>query len=166
MWSSKVQEASAIQLTQEVEGSHLLLYDGVCGLCHKLTQFVLEHDRQRLFRFASLQSAAARKILEPFGCDPDHLTSMRVLVSYRSRAPRLLSRGRAALFVMTQLGWPWRAAGMLTLLPTIVLDLTYDVIARNRYRVFGRHERCLLPRPDFRSRFIESEVEALPKRGD
>ena len=85
---------------------------------------------------------------------------MRVLVRYRSPAPQLLAKGRAALFVGVQLGWPWRAAGVLALLPTAILDLIYDVIARNRYRVFGRHERCLLPRPDFRSRFIDSEVEA------
>jgi predicted DCC family thiol-disulfide oxidoreductase YuxK len=63
--------------------------------------------------------------------------------------------GAAALFVAGQLGWPWKAAVIARVLPRAVLDRAYDVIARNRYRVFGRFEQCLAPRPEFRGRFID-----------
>ena len=66
-----------------------------------------------------------------------------------------LQSGTAALFVAGQLEWPWKAAVIARVLPGAVLDCAYDVIARNRYRVFGRLEQCVAPRPEFRGRFIE-----------
>ena len=141
-----------------------MLYDGACGLCNGLTRFVLEHDRRGLFHFASLQSADARTALEPFGSNPDDLTTLYVIVDYRRPTSMLLAKGRAAVFVITRLGWPLRAAGLLGVLPNSILDRFYDVIARNRYRIFGRHERCVMPRLAFRSRFIDSQADVQPKR--
>lgn len=145
------------QPSSPIEGAHLVLYDGACGLCNGLIQFVLERDRRGLFHFASLQSVAARAALEPFGSNPEDLTTLYVLVNYRGPASTQLTKGRAALFVITRLGSPWRAASLLGVFPDWVLDRVYDVIARNRYRVFGRQERCLTPRPDYGSRFIDSD---------
>ena len=136
-------------------GDHLLLYDGVCGMCDGLIRFVLRRD-SREFDFAALQSPAARAALTPFGGNADVLTTMYVVANYRGAAPRLLAKSRAALFVMARLGWPWKAGAVLGLLPTSVLDSLYDVVARHRYRVFGRHEQCLMPKPEVRSRFIDS----------
>ena len=137
------------------EGAHLVLYDGVCGLCSRLLQFLLEHDRRAVFTFASLQSAVGRTIVERFGGDPNKLASFHVLVNYRANHSQMFSRSSAALFVAGELGWPWKMAVLMRILPTSILDHVYDVIARNRYRVFGRFERCLAPRPEFRGRFIE-----------
>jgi predicted DCC family thiol-disulfide oxidoreductase YuxK len=77
------------------------------------------------------------------------------LANYRTRCSRIFARSKAALFVASQLGWPWKAAVIARVLPGAVLDRAYNVIARNRYRVFGRFERCLVPRPEFRGRFVE-----------
>jgi predicted DCC family thiol-disulfide oxidoreductase YuxK len=74
---------------------------------------------------------------------------------YRSPAARGLVKGRAALFVASALGWPWRSALVLGVLPSVVLDCGYDLVARHRYRVFGRFDRCLLPRPEQRKRFVD-----------
>jgi predicted DCC family thiol-disulfide oxidoreductase YuxK len=137
------------------EAVHLVLYDGVCGLCSSLLQFLLTHDRRGVFAFASLQSQTGRTVVEHFGGDPADLTSFYVLANYRTDRSRTLARSKAALFVAGQLGWPWRAAVFARVLPGSVLDRAYDVIARNRYRVFGRFAQCLAPRPEFRSRFIE-----------
>ena len=136
-------------------GTHLVLYDGACGLCSRLVQFLLEHDRQAKFTFASLQSTAGRTIVERFGRDPDELASFHVLANYRNQPQMLLSRSLAALFVARELGWPWNMAGLMRVLPTSILDHAYNVVARNRYRVFGRAEQCLTPRPEFRDRFVE-----------
>ena len=137
------------------EAVHLVLYDGVCGLCSRLLQFLLAHDRRGVFAFASLQSRTGRAVVEHLRGDPADLTSFYVLANYRTDRRRTLARSKAALFVAGQLGWPWKAAVIAGVLPGAVLDRAYDVIARNRYRVFGRFEQCLAPRPEFRSRFIE-----------
>jgi predicted DCC family thiol-disulfide oxidoreductase YuxK len=137
------------------EGAHLVLYDGVCGLCSRLLQFLLTHDRRGVFAFASLQSTTGRAVVERLDGDPTDLTSFYVLANYRTRHGRIFARSEAALFVAGQLGWPWKAAVIARALPTAVLDRAYNVIARNRYRVFGRFEQCLPPRPEFRGRFVE-----------
>ena len=137
------------------DGAHLVLYDGVCGLCNRLLQFLLVHDRRTVFAFASLQSAIGRSTVVRFGGNPDELTSFHVVANFRTDRARLLSRGGAALFVAGQLGWPWKAAVLLRVVPAALLDRLYDVVARNRYRVFGRFDQCLMPRPEYRRRFIE-----------
>jgi predicted DCC family thiol-disulfide oxidoreductase YuxK len=135
---------------------HLLLFDGVCALCDGVVQFVLARDRRRFFDFAPIQSPAARAILERFRFDPDALDTFYVVVNYRGPAPVPLARARAALFLLRQLGWPWKAAAALRVLPSPLLDTVYNLIARHRYRVFGQYEQCVIPRPEDRYRFLDS----------
>ncbi len=137
------------------EGAHLLLYDGVCGLCDSLIQIVLKRDRGRVFQFASLQSGAAKAALAPFHRNAGDLTTMYVVRNYRGNSPTLLAKGRAALFVASRLDWPWRAAAAFRILPTALLNLGYDLVARYRYRLFGRYDQCLMPSPETRHRFID-----------
>ena len=146
---------SPAQGPTDAEGVHLVLYDGVCGLCSRLLQFLLEHDHRAVFTFASLQSAVGMAMVERFGGNPKELTSFYVLANYRANHAQMLSKGSAALFVAGELGWPWKVAVLMRVLPPAILDVIYNLVARNRYRVFGRHERCLTPRPEFRSRFVE-----------
>ena len=136
-------------------GRHLLLYDGVCGLCDHLVQFVLAHDPDGVFDFAPLQSATGREAVAREGGDPDALTSFYIVRDYQTPGARSLVKARAALFVASTLGWPWRLAAAFGVLPTVLLDWGYDVVARYRYRVFGRFDQCMLPRPDQRKRFVD-----------
>jgi predicted DCC family thiol-disulfide oxidoreductase YuxK len=94
-------------------------------------------------------------MVERFGGNPDELTSFFVLAHYRTNHAQMLGRSSAALFVASELGWPWKVAVFMRVLPSAILDPVYDVIARNRYRVFGRYEQCVAPRPEFRGRFVE-----------
>jgi predicted DCC family thiol-disulfide oxidoreductase YuxK len=143
---------------------HLLLYDGVCGLCDWLVQAVLAHDRAEAFDFAALQSPEARDVLARFGASPDPLDTVYVVVDYQG-SPALLGRGRAAVFVLAALGWPWKAGGALRVLPTSLLDRGYDLVARHRYRLFGKYDQCLLPRPEHRARFIDMHAGTPPPAG-
>jgi predicted DCC family thiol-disulfide oxidoreductase YuxK len=136
-------------------GQHLLLYDGVCGLCDHFVQFVLAHDSAGAFDFAPLQSATGRAAVARESGDPDALTSFYVVRDYRTDGARSLVKGRAALFVARVLGWPWAAVSLFGVLPTAVLDWGYDLVARYRYRVFGRFDQCVLPRPEHRRRFVD-----------
>jgi predicted DCC family thiol-disulfide oxidoreductase YuxK len=136
-------------------GRHLVLYDGSCGLCHGLVRNVLQHDRLGVFHFASLQSPAATDQLARFGgCASDFKTAV-VIMNYRGDASVQLTKARAAIFVLTLLEWPWRAATLLSVLPIALLDRTYDLIARNRYRILGRRDHCFVPRPEYQRRFLD-----------
>jgi predicted DCC family thiol-disulfide oxidoreductase YuxK len=108
-----------------------------------------------VFDFASLQSALGRSILQRSGKDPEDLSTFYLLADYRSAAPRLLSKAAAALFVLNTLGWPWRAAGVFRVFPLSWLNRVYDLVARHRYRVFGRSETCFLPSAEHRRRFLD-----------
>jgi predicted DCC family thiol-disulfide oxidoreductase YuxK len=153
----------------------ILLYDGVCGLCNRLVQFMLRRDRQAIFRFASLQSALAARILARHGANPVDLDTVYVVLDHdpakdnpnhdatqddstQARQPdeRLLSRSDAVLFILHQLGGFCRfLAFLLQLLPNSFRDWAYNAIARHRYRIFGRSETCILPTAKNRSRFLD-----------
>jgi predicted DCC family thiol-disulfide oxidoreductase YuxK len=136
-------------------GAHLVLYDGVCGLCNRLVRFVLAHDHRAIFSFASLQSAIGRTMVERFGGDPRDLNSIYVLANYRTPRINPFAKSRAVLFIASELGWPWKALCVAGVLPTTMLDSIYDLVARHRYRIFGRSETCPVPDPQVRNRFID-----------
>jgi predicted DCC family thiol-disulfide oxidoreductase YuxK len=146
---------SATQPLSAAVGTHLVLYDGVCGLCSRLLQFLLRHDHRRVFRFASLQSTVGQSIAERSGGNTGDLTSFYVVADYETRTSLALTKSDAALFVAGELGWPWKAARLMFLMPKAIRDRGYDAVARSRYRVCGRYDRCLIPSPEFRSRFID-----------
>lgn len=134
---------------------HVLFFDGVCGLCDRFVRFILDHDREGRFRFAPLQGATARRELSRFHRDASDLDTVYLLVDAHRAGELLLWRSRAILLVLDELGWPWRAARLAACLPTALLDAAYAVIARGRYRVFGRMDRCRVPTAAERSRFID-----------
>src|ERR1044072_7308897 len=129
--------AFPMQASPGPHGHHLVLYDGVCGLCSRLVQFLLTRDRFAAFDFASLQSGTGRAGVERSGGDPHQLDSFYLVANYRTPAARVMTKSRAALFVAGELGWPWKLARVLGTIPSRVLDRGYDVIARHRDRVFG-----------------------------
>jgi predicted DCC family thiol-disulfide oxidoreductase YuxK len=137
------------------DAAHLVLYDGVCGLCNRLLQFMLRHDRRRVFVFAALQGAVGRSIVTRSGGTPTELTTFYVVTDYSGPNARLLTKSDAALFIATRLGWPWKAAGLLRAVPRVIRDGVYNVVARSRYRWFGRYDSCPLPSPESRGRFID-----------
>ena len=136
-------------------GAHLVLYDGVCGLCNRLLQFLLKHDHRDVFRFASLQSPIGKTTIARWGGDPEDLTTFYVVSNFRTPDARAVTKGDAALFVARELGWPWKVACVGRAFPKALRDRIYRVIARNRYRVFGRYEQCLVPNKESRGRFVD-----------
>jgi predicted DCC family thiol-disulfide oxidoreductase YuxK len=150
----------------QAQGRHLLLFDGDCGLCASLVQFVLARDPTGIFHFASLSSPEGRSTVSRHGGDPDDVSTMYVVADYRTPEPRPLTRSRAALFVLGALGWPWKVLTLFGVLPTVLLDRAYGLVARNRYRVFGRRAECLMPRPEWQDRFIDLRAPISDIAGD
>jgi predicted DCC family thiol-disulfide oxidoreductase YuxK len=132
----------------------LLLFDGVCGLCNTGVDWVMRHDRRRLFRFAPLQSPAGQAALRESGLSERYFDSI-VLIAGR----QVYTRSTAALHVARQLGWPWKALFGLVLVPRILRDLVYDFIAKHRYEWFGKRDACRIPTPEERQQLI-FELEA------
>ena len=130
----------------------VLLYDGRCGLCDGVVQFVLARDRRGTLRFAPLQGDFARGILErhPTLGGVDSL----ILVFRQAAAETVAVRSDAALGIAEYLGGLWNAARILQLVPRRVRDWGYDMLARHRYRLFGHLNACRVPDAATRGRFL------------
>ena len=137
------------------EPNPIVLYDGVCGLCNGLNQFLLKRDREGHLRFASLQSRMAEELLRRHGADSKDLNTVYVVIDHGQPGERLLSRSDAILFVLGELDGVWKLTGIGRVLPKGLRDWFYSVVARNRYRVFGKYDSCLMPDPKYRDKFLD-----------
>jgi predicted DCC family thiol-disulfide oxidoreductase YuxK len=127
----------------------IILFDGVCNLCQASVRFILAHDRDAVFRFAALDSDVGRGLTAD-GLLEDRSVDSVILVE--GGAPYV--RSEAILRIAARLGLPWRGLAGLRILPLRLRDGAYDLLARNRYRWFGRREICPAPDGDFRDRFL------------
>ena len=134
----------------------------MCALCNGLVRFLVEHDRDRHFRYAALQSEFARTALAPYGEDPTTLSTVFLLQRFGRHDQRCLRRSRAALAALRRLGGGWAfSARVLGVLPTFLLDAGYRAIARARYRAFGRYDSCPLPPPEHRDLFLDGAARSI-----
>ncbi|ETC87168.1 hypothetical protein XHC_3366 [Xanthomonas hortorum pv. carotae str. M081] len=132
------------------EARATIVFDGVCLLCNGWVKFLLRHDRHGRYRFAAMQGQAGRALLLQHGLDPDDPLSF-LLVD----ASGAWTDSDAIVRVLAGLGGVWRLATVLRVVPSSVRDIGYRLIARNRYRWFGRTEHCMLPSPEQRARFLD-----------
>lgn len=135
----------------------IVLYDGVCGLCNRLVQFLLRRDRHGRLRYASLQSSFARPVLERHNLDPDDLDTVCVVLSHGAADERVLTRSDAILSLGNDLGGIWKVAVVGKIVPRFLRDALYNLVAANRYKVFGKYESCMLPAPEHRAKFLDLE---------
>ena len=127
----------------------VVLFDGVCNFCNRSVNFILDHDARRRFRFAALQSDAGQAVLRHFGLRTDDFDTA-VLVE-RGRA---YTKSSAALRIARNLGGWWSLFAVLLAIPPFLRDGAYDLLARNRYRWFGKADNCRVPTPEMRDRFL------------
>lgn len=134
----------------------IVLYDGVCGLCNQLVQFLLKRDNSDKLRYASLQSDFAAKILLRHGLNPADLDTVCVVLNYEGDGEQVLTRSTAVIEVVKDLGGIWKLIGMGKIVPGPIRDMAYELVARNRYRMFGKFETCMLPEPRHRKKFLDT----------
>src|SRR3569623_2737377 len=127
----------------------IIVFDGVCVLCNGWVRFLLRHDRAGRYRFAAMQSATGATLLGDHGLDPHDPSSFLLLENGVA-----FCDSDAILRVLAGLGGVWRLARAGRLVPRWLRDPAYRVLARHRYRIFGRHDACLLPDPAFSERFL------------
>lgn len=133
----------------------LLLYDGVCVLCNGVVRFVVRHDAGRVFRFAPLQSSLAKELLVG---KSDVLEGVVLVADTLTPSQQIYHRSDAVSEALVILGGRWRLLGrLLGAVPRPLREFGYDVVARLRYRLFGRYEVCPVPEPGLRSRMVGPE---------
>lgn len=133
----------------------LILFDGVCGLCNKFVQFVLSHDPQGHFTFASLQSNLAKEVLRRHGKNPETLKSVYLIKNRGEAGETLYCKSDAAIRVLSELQGPTKNLKIFLGLPAPIRDIGYDLVAAIRYKLFGRYDTCPLPNPAQRARFLD-----------
>ena len=137
------------------ESRAIVLYDGVCGLCNGLVQFLLKRDTHDRLRYASLQSEFAGAILKRHGADPHDLDTVYIVVGHNEPNEKMLARSDAILYLAEQLGGIWGIAKIGRVIPRVIRDGMYKLVATNRYRMFGKYETCMLPEPGQRAKFLD-----------
>ncbi len=128
----------------------LILFDGVCNLCNGAIQFVIKRDKKDTFRYAALQSDIGLQLMQERGIDPSKMDSIILIepgVAY-------FTKSDAALRIGQDFGGLWKAIALLTWIPRPIRDGIYDIIAKNRYRWFGRKDACMIPTPELQAKFL------------
>lgn len=147
---------------RETVSNPIVLYDGVCGLCNRGVRFLLKRDRHDQLRFASLQSDFANTILGRHGIAAGVLDTIYVVTDYDQPSENLRARSDAACFLARTIGGIWSVLTLLEILPRWVRDGAYNLVARHRYRFFGKHDSCpVLEGPDKTKFLVDFESRVI-----
>lgn len=133
-------------------GEPVVLFDGVCKLCNGWARFLIRHDRDHRVRLAAVQSPEGQALLAWAGLPLDQFDTLLVI-----RDRHCWERSEAVFEIIAQLPARWRPLLVLRAIPRVLRDWAYDRIARNRYRLFGKYDTCLLPDPDHEQRFLKAQ---------
>ncbi len=129
--------------------SQLILFDGICNFCNFGVNFIIDHDKKKYFKFASLQSNLAQNILKEKNIDPMKIDTIILIMN-----EKIFTKSSAALQIAKNLDGFWKVIYILSIIPAPIRDITYDFIARNRYKWFGKRESCRIPTDQNIDRFL------------
>ncbi len=128
----------------------IILFDGVCNLCNSSVQFIIKRDKKDIFRFAALQSDVGQELVRERGIDTSKVDSIILIQPEMA----YYVKSDAALRIARSLSGLWPALEIFLWLPSGLRDLIYDLVARNRYRVFGKRDACMIPTPELKEKFL------------
>lgn len=138
---------------EDLNDKKIVLFDGVCNLCTGTIQFIIKRDRNDLFRFASLQSEIGKQLMQERSIDPESNNSIIVIepqIAYYVKSS-------AAIEIAKELGGLWPAIQVFSyILPESIRDSIYELIAKNRYKWFGKKDSCMIPTPALESKFLDA----------
>ena len=142
-------DAFILDKTPQVSDHPVILFDGICNFCNAGVNFIIKQDKKNIFRFAALQSEAGQKLLDQFQLPKSRFDSF-VLVD----RGKVYKKSSAGLKVYGKLPWYWKWTQLAWVVPRFIRDAVYDFIAKNRYKWFGKKEKCMIPTANVRSRFL------------
>ncbi|MFC2134891.1 thiol-disulfide oxidoreductase DCC family protein [Bacteroidota bacterium] len=127
----------------------IILFDGVCNLCNDLVNFIIKLDKNKIFRFSLLQSEFSKNILNN---SADELNQIKSIVLIENS--RIFVKSDAVLLIAKHLGGFWKILEFFNFIPVPIRDFFYDLVAENRYRLFGKQKACMIPDENIRERFL------------
>ena len=127
----------------------IILFDGVCHLCNGSVNFLLKRDKKERFKFAPLQSPRGKALLKQHQLSTTDLDTIVFITKGQA-----FTKSTAVLKVMKELGHGWQLLFAFIIIPRLIRDFTYDLVARYRYRIFGKSEECMIPNPNIGRRFL------------
>ena len=132
--------------------ANVIVFDGQCVLCRRWFHLIVKRDHEVKFKFCAMQTNLGKQLLRDAGLDAADPMSFLLL---EEGAP--FTDSDAMIRVLTQLGGGWRFVKVLRIVPRPIRDFGYRLIARNRYRMFGKTEECLVPTPELSNRFLKED---------
>jgi len=129
----------------------IILFDGICNLCNYSVSFILKKDKKKHFRFASLQSDAAKKLLLHAN-NKNILNNLKSIVLISNN--KVYTKSTAVLKIGKYLKFPYNLSYLLLIVPRFFRDFIYDYISKNRYKWFGKNETCMMPSKEYLDKFI------------
>src|SRR5258706_3906277 len=128
----------------------VVLFDGVCNLCNGAVQFIIKRDKKKQFRFASMQGKAGHELLQKFDLPANDFNSFILFEDNK-----VYTRSTAALRIAKYMGGGWKLLYGLMIIPRFIRNAVYNVIAKNRYKWFGKKDECMIPAPELKDRFLD-----------
>lgn len=135
----------------DIEGKKIILFDGVCNLCNNAVNFIIKRDKNDIFRYASLQSEIGKELALEFGIDTSKLDTILLI----EPSVACYHKSTAALHIAKQLSGGYPLLSVFLIFPKILRDRIYDIIAKNRYKWFGKRDNCVIPTPELKALFID-----------
>ncbi len=131
------------------EHNHIILFDGVCNLCSAFLQFVYKYDHKKTYKFTWIQEEKGNEIMDWFQL---HSNEYETIVLIENG--QLFIKSKAFLNIIRNLCFPWPVLSVGIIIPNFIRDMIYDWVARNRYQLFGKKDRCLMPTGELSGRFL------------
>ncbi|MES2734060.1 MAG: thiol-disulfide oxidoreductase DCC family protein [Bacteroidota bacterium] len=133
---------------------YTILFDGVCNFCNATINYIIDHDKAGKFVFAPLQSEVGQQLLAAHHYEANKLSDDRLRSVVLIKDGKAYEKSDAALEIARNLAGLWPLLYGFKIVPRFIRDFFYDLVARNRYRWFGKQESCRLPTPEMRQRFL------------
>ena len=127
----------------------VLLFDGVCNLCNSLVRFIINRDPKMKFSFAALQSEIGQALLKNLGLPIDNFDTLVFI-----KKNQYFLKSSAVLNVLKETGGIWKLLYIFIIIPLPLRDFIYNIVAKSRYKIFGRQNSCMLPVPEIKHRFL------------
>jgi len=133
-----------------MQNHHIILFDGVCNFCNYWVNFIIDRDKDDIFRFAALQSEAGQKLLNKFNLKAEDFNTFILI-----EGEIYFTKSTAALMIARKLNFPFKVLYYFIFTPKFLRDLIYSLIATNRYKFFGKRDICRIPSENEKEKFLD-----------
>jgi predicted DCC family thiol-disulfide oxidoreductase YuxK len=137
-------------ISKDAHEKPIILFDGVCNFCNAIVNFIIRQDKKNVFRFAALQSESGKKLLEQYHINWRKSDSFVIIENGKAHL-----KSNAALRLYNKLAWYWKWTQMFWIFPKFIRDAVYNLIAKNRYRWFGKKDECMIPSKEVAEKFLK-----------